>query len=145
MQRTNVYINRTLCDFEEIEGLPIQLTVAVDKFLDVDSRLTGAKLDGGLKQLALPATKNNSAILSQLWEIGSNTDATLDIIIDVDGQPVFAGKCKPTETIRSWTAPKQYFLELYGWIRYVPAGIQDLNGRLSNQGLSTVLKIWLPL
>jgi len=114
MPRTNVYINRTLCDFEQIEGLPIELNVSVDKFLSVDSRLTGTKLDGGIKQLVLPATKTNSTILSDFWEFGSTPDAMLDIIIDVDGQPVFAGKCKPTETLRSWTRPKQYFLELYG-------------------------------
>lgn len=114
MPRTNVYINRQLCDFEQVEGLPIQLNVSVDKFLSVDTRMTGTKLDGGLQQLVLPATKRNSAILSELWELGSESDATLDIIIDVDGNPVFAGKCRPAETLRSWTAPKQYFLDLFG-------------------------------
>ena len=107
MQRTSVYINRQLCDFEEIEGLPIELNLSIDKFLEVDSRLVGTQLDGGLKQLVLPATKTNAAIINGI-------STTSDIIIEVDGQPVFAGSVRPTETLRSYTRPKQYFLDLFG-------------------------------
>jgi len=147
MPRTNVYINRTLCDFEQIEGLPIELNVSVDKFLSVDSRLTGTKLDGGIKQLVLPATKTNSTILSDFWEFGSTPDAMLDIIIDVDGQPVFAGKCKPTETLRSWTRPKQYFLDLYGGARDPLSQLEgvlltDIDMGGTSTDTSTVLSSW---
>lgn len=114
MPRTNVYINRQLCDFEQVEGLPIELNVSIDKFMEVDSRLSGTRMDGGLQQLVLPATKTNAVILGAFWEFGATIDSPQDITIDVDGQIVFAGKCKPTEVIRSWTRPKQYFLELFG-------------------------------
>ena len=126
MPRTNVYIDRQLCDFEEIEGLPLELNISIDNFLSLDTRLTPTRLDGGIDQLVLPATKQNNAILSQFWEFGS-PDASKEIVVDVDGQPIFTGKCKPTEAIRSWTQPKQYFLELYGG---AGSPLSDLEGLL---------------
>jgi hypothetical protein len=114
MARVDVFLNRTRCDFQEVSGLPLQLTVAIDKFLDVDSRLTGSRLDGAVKKLVIPATRTNSEILQGFWQPGSRGDDSIDCLVEVDGQPIFAGKARPSSVLRTWTAPKQYTLDLYG-------------------------------